>query len=133
EHLLPAESQELSGEIGRAVCRLLYEFDVRADRIVGAEATQQQLAASDHDGEEVVEVVRDATGEASDGFHLPGLCKLLLGLREFLVGALSLLIEPAVLERDSGLGGERHGEREILQGEPLLSPGSDAEHPEDVW
>ena len=74
----------------------------------------------------------DATGEASDGFHLPGLCELVLGLRQFLVGALSLLIQPAVLERDSRLGGKRHGEREILKGEPLLAAGADAEYPEHL-
>ena len=109
--MLPAEGQELSGEICGPVCRVLHEFDVRADRILGSEASQQQLTAANQDGEEIVEVVRDAASEASDGFHLPGLGELLLGLREFLVGALSLLIEPAVLERDGRLGGECHGER----------------------
>ena len=74
-----------------------------------------------------------ATSEPPDGLHLPGLRELLLGLREFFVGALGLLIQPTVLERDGRLGGERHGERQILQGEPPLAPGPDAEHAEYLW
>ena len=68
----------MPGEIRGPVCRLLHEFDVRADRILGSEALQHQLAASDHDGEQVVEVMRDATRHLADHFHFLRLMKRLL-------------------------------------------------------
>ena len=42
---------------------------------------QNQFAAKNHPGEQVVEVVGYATNEAADSLHLVGLTQLLLGLR----------------------------------------------------
>ena len=50
---------------------------------VGAlrQAALQELDVADDDGEQVVEVVRDAAGELADGLHLLGLPQGLLGLQ----------------------------------------------------
>ena len=45
---------------------------------VGADAFEQEFGVSRDDREQVVEVMRDAAGEASDGFHLLRLAELLL-------------------------------------------------------
>ena len=50
-------------------------------------AIEQELAVAANHGEEVIEVVRDTSGEASDGFHFLRLAKLLAGFLE-LDGAL---------------------------------------------
>jgi hypothetical protein len=42
---------------------------------------QNQFAAKNHPGEQVVEVVGDPSNKAADGLHLVGLTQLLLGLR----------------------------------------------------
>ena len=47
-------------------------------RIGGIEIRQQQLAVPENHGQQVVEVVRDAAGQPSDGFHLLRLLILLL-------------------------------------------------------
>ncbi len=45
---------------------------------IRADPVQQELAVAGDHHEQIVEVVRDAAGQASDGFHLLGLAKLLL-------------------------------------------------------
>ncbi len=132
EHLLPAEGEELAGEIGRPLRRLLHEFEIRARRVLGIQAPQQQLDAPNHDREEVIEIVGHAAGEAPDGLELSGLGELVLGLRECLIGPLGLVIEPAVLEGDRRLGGERRGDREILRGEAQRPPAPNAQDPEHL-
>ena len=47
-------------------------------RVVGADAREQQLAETENHRQQIVEVVRHAAGQASDGFHLLGLLKLRL-------------------------------------------------------
>ncbi|HJR49876.1 MAG TPA: hypothetical protein VJ794_02160, partial [Gemmatimonadales bacterium] len=56
EHLLPAEGQELPGETGGAIRRLLDLLDAAPKRIVGLQPSQQQHAAPGDDGQQVVEV-----------------------------------------------------------------------------
>ena len=44
----------------------------------------QQVEATDHAGQQVVEIVRDAARQLSDGFHLLRLAQRLLGLLQAL-------------------------------------------------
>jgi len=70
EHLLAAEGEELAGQLGGAHGRLPEELDVATHRVLGTEPLEQEVAPTEHDGHEVVEVVRDAAGEAPHRLHL---------------------------------------------------------------
>ena len=70
DDLLAAECQQLAREPRATRARLLNFCDVGVTRIVRAEIGQQQLAEAQDDRQQVVEVVRHAAGQASDGFHL---------------------------------------------------------------
>ena len=50
---------------------------------IGTEALEQELGVAGDDHQEVVEVVRDAAGEAADGFHFLRLAELLLQRARF--------------------------------------------------
>ncbi len=54
------------------------------------ELPADHVEAAQHDGQEVVEVVRDAAGELADGFHLLRLAQRLLGPLARLVLRLQL-------------------------------------------
>ena len=77
-HLLPAEGEELPGEGGGPVRRLLDQLDVAAERALGRELEQEELAPARDHGQEVVEVVGDAAGEPADRLHLLGVAELRL-------------------------------------------------------
>ena len=78
DDLLAAEGQQLAREPRGARARLLNLRDVRLARIVRIEIGQQQLAVPQNHGQQIVEVVRHAAGQPSDGFHLLRLLILLL-------------------------------------------------------
>ena len=78
EHLPPAEGEKLARKRGRAVAGLRDLREVPAYRMVGLELHQADLGEAEDAAEEVVEVVRDATGEQPDRLHLLGLLELLL-------------------------------------------------------
>ena len=78
DDLLAAEGQQLAGELGGALAGFPNRRDVRPPGIVRVEILEQQLAIPQHHGEQVVEIVGDASGEPSDRFHLLGLLKLRL-------------------------------------------------------
>ncbi len=77
-HLLAAESQQLLGERGGAFAGLANLDDVLAQRIGGGNFAFQHAAVAQNHGEQIVEVVRDAAGQAAHCFHLLRLPKLLL-------------------------------------------------------
>ena len=69
DDLLAAEGQQLAREPGGARARLLNFDDVPLARIVGIEIGQQELAVAQNGGEQIVEVVRHAARQPSDGLH----------------------------------------------------------------
>ena len=80
-HHLPAgEGQELLGHLCAALGGLQARGREPLDplRVVGLAHDHVEIA--DDDGEQVVEVVRDAAGELADGLHLLGLVEARLGL-----------------------------------------------------
>ena len=77
QDLLVGEGQQLVGQVGGAPAGVADVLDLGPPRIAGGEHPQQRLAVAVDDGEQVVEVVRDATGEPADRLHLlrvPQLC-----------------------------------------------------------
>ena len=78
DNLLPAEGEQLAGERRRAQARLLNFFNICLSRVVWIEVLQEELAEPEHDGQQIVEVMRHAAGQPSDGFHLLRLLKLRL-------------------------------------------------------
>ena len=84
EHLglerLPArEGQQLARELGGAVHRVRDRVDVAPPPLLGQVGPAQQLGGRADDGEQVVEVVRDAAGELAHRLHLLRLPQRLLG------------------------------------------------------
>ena len=86
ENLAPAEGQKLAGERSGAIGGVINAGETAAEFMAGG-AIQQEFAVAANYGEEVIEVVRDTSGEAADGFHFLRLAKLLAGFLE-LDGAL---------------------------------------------
>ena len=80
EHLLSAEGQELARERRRLVGGLADPLGIDAERVLGGQPPQDEVAVAADDHEQVVEVVSDAARELADGVHLLGLAELLLGL-----------------------------------------------------
>ena len=76
QNLHAAESEELARQRGRAIGGAVDLFDFAGDGIAGRQNVQQQLGVALDDHQEIVEVVRDAAGEATDGFHFLRLAKL---------------------------------------------------------
>ena len=77
--LLAGECQEMLGEIRAARGRIVdHPRDGRKLRLV-LHGIGQNLDRAGDDGEEVIEIMRDAAGELADGFHFLGLPDPLLG------------------------------------------------------
>jgi hypothetical protein len=72
EHLLPAEGEELAREVGRVLGGLLDEADPPVQGIARREPTVEEVGMAPDHGEEIVEVVRQPAGQASDALHLLG-------------------------------------------------------------
>ena len=68
--LLPREGQQLPHEIGGAVGVLLDLHNVGEGWVARRRAQQQQIAEPDHCRQQIVEIVRHAAGELTDGLHL---------------------------------------------------------------
>ena len=79
EGLLAGECQQPLDERGAAIRSLEYVVDVGP---FVAELLLEQLGIALNDSEQVIEVVRDAAGELSDGFHLLGMLKSFLDLTD---------------------------------------------------
>jgi len=80
EHLAATERQQLSGELRGPKPRVPDFLGVLASRVAGRRVVQQQLGRAQDGGEQVVEVVGDASRELPHGFHLLRLAQLLLEL-----------------------------------------------------
>ncbi len=70
KHLLSAEGEELAREGRGAITRVVDLLQVRAHGVVRAEPLQEGVGVAEDHGEQIVEVVRHAPGEAADGLHL---------------------------------------------------------------
>jgi hypothetical protein len=79
------EGEQLTGERAGALGRGQQFGDLR-----GWGAILQHLAVSDHDRQQVVEVVRDVTGECADGFDALDGLKMLLALLQIALGVNAL-------------------------------------------
>ena len=90
EHLPAREREQLPGERGGLLARARDLLDLRPERVVRGEPAEDEVAVAVHDGEDVVEVVGDAAGEAADRVHLLRLPELRLEARALLLGAAAL-------------------------------------------
>ena len=70
EHLLPAEDEQLAGEPGGALPSPANLGDILVCPRSRHEVREQQLGAPEDSREDVVEIVRDASRQPSDGLHL---------------------------------------------------------------
>ncbi len=91
-----------------ALGRFFNLHHVVAGGVLAAEIFADEAGKAENHGEQIVEIVRHATGELPHGFHLLGLTKLffeaeatghfggqsLRGLRELLAAFQHLLLEP---------------------------------------
>ena len=78
---LPArEQQQLAGQGGGALAGALDLLERRPVRMRRRDLAEDDVGVALHDGEQVVEVVRDAAGEPADRLHLLRLQELLLEL-----------------------------------------------------
>ena len=78
EHLLAAEGEQLAGQRRGALGGAGDLLRRAAQMRFGAEAFEKKFRVAGDDHQQIVEVVRDAAGEAADGFHLLRLAQLLL-------------------------------------------------------
>ena len=78
QHLLPAERQQLARERRCALASRADRLDVVRCDPVGTRVREQQVAGTDDDGEQIVEVVSNAAGQLADRFHLLRLLELTL-------------------------------------------------------
>ena len=140
ERLSPAEREQLPRQGGGPVRRLLDEVDVAPERVVRLESLSQELAAPADHRQEVVEVMRDASGKKTDGLHFSRLEQLLGAAGELLaplgrLGFQSTCMGPEGLFPDLApvdLSGQRHDDqvereatedRDAPRDEPPLADG----------
>ena len=69
QHLTAAEREELLGQAGGTLARLMNFVDVAATRVVRSEVGHQQIGIAADGREDVVEVVCHATRQAPDRLH----------------------------------------------------------------
>ena len=98
-------------------------LDVRAARIAGVEAVEEQVRVAEDRGQHVVEVVRDAAGEAADRLHLLRLAQLHLARAQRLLG-LAPLAHVADPRGENGPSGVSIRETDSSIGNRLPSRGS---------
>jgi hypothetical protein len=126
-HLLPPERQELLGEGGGAIRRLLDADDVLAARVAGGSLGQEEPAIPGDRGQDVVEIVCHPPGQLPDRIELLGMEQLGLDAPHLGDGGLRvrhLLVRPSGLGLRPvpvllGLDRELFGLRGGLLGEPL--------------
>ena len=80
QRLAAGERQQLPGQFGRAFDGFGDRVDIAAAPLFRQFAAAQEIGGGADDGQEVVEVVRDAAGELADGFHLLRLAQRFLAL-----------------------------------------------------
>ena len=89
EHLVAAESEQLTRELRGTIGGPHDLQSVCAPRVVVVEAGHEELAVAADRGQQVVEVVRDTTGEPSDRFELLRVHQLLL--QKVLIGDVPIV------------------------------------------
>ena len=67
QHLLPAERQDLTGQLGRAMRRGDDDLGIIAFGVIGTNALEERLPGPEDHRQEVVEVMGDTGGETPDG------------------------------------------------------------------
>ncbi len=77
QNLLAAEGQQLPGERSGAVGCLFHLLDAEPQRRRIRHAVEQELRVAFDDHQQIVEVVRHASGELADGLHLLRLAQLI--------------------------------------------------------
>ena len=80
QHLHAAERQQLARQRHGAVGGFANLLGAALQGIVGFRAIQKQIAVAANDGQQIIEIVRDAAGQAADGFHLVRLAQAFLEL-----------------------------------------------------
>ena len=80
QRLPPREGQQLAGQLRGAFHGVRDGVDVAAAALFRQFAAAQEVGRRADDGQEVVEVVRDAAGQLADGFHLLRLAQRFLAL-----------------------------------------------------
>ena len=106
EHLAAGEGQHLAGEVG-ALARGADGFRKALGAAVIRQLAFEQFEIADDDGEQVVEVMREAAGQLTDGLHLLGPLErprdlLLVGHVDDLHGELRDLAGLVADQRDGG-------------------------------
>ena len=90
QRLVAAEREELTRQVRGALRGDLDLLEVLVHGVLGLVAREQELAATEDHREHIVEVVRDAAGEAPDRLDLLHLAHLALALAQDLLRALAL-------------------------------------------
>jgi hypothetical protein len=83
KHLAAAEGKKLVGEVCCTLAGLEDVLDFGAEGVIDGHLVEQQGAVTVDDGEEVVEVMGNASCQLADGFHFLGLAELVHGLFMF--------------------------------------------------
>ena len=126
--LLAADGEELRRQLRGSRRGLLDDLDVSSYRISGREAIQRNLTAGDDDGQEVVEIVCDPSGQAPDRLHPLRLGQLLLRSQQLLVGAQAFPIQPRGFEPERRLVGECLCQSDFALVERPTGPVENPEH-----
>ena len=108
DDLLAAEGEELAGEGGCAFAGLADFLGAVPQGAVGIEAAGEEIGIAIDDGEQVIEIVSDTAGEASDAFQFLRLAELLL---QFLAGGFGLFALGDVADGGDDAGGAIEFER----------------------
>ncbi len=107
EDLLAPEGEQLAGQLACPLTCQAHFLEIEADRVAGLELVERHLGVTEHHRQQVVEVVRDAAGQATDGLELLGLAEPLLDALAF--GDAQRQVVEQDVERD------REARRGILQ------------------
>ena len=76
QRLLAREGQQVADQIGRAVGILADLIEIGIVGVTLVVAQHQQVAMAADRGQQVVEIMRDTTGQLADGLHLLALHEL---------------------------------------------------------
>ena len=126
--LAAAERQHLPGELGGAIGGAVDLLGVGAARIVGAHPVDDDVGVAEDRGEQVVEVVSDAAGQPSHGFHLLRVTEQLLELHA-LAQCIVALGDHGREDLATHGDDEQEEERRGLSGRGRqASDGADAQH-----
>ena len=116
ERLAAAEGEQLVSESAAAFGGAADLFERGALRLLEVAAGQQHVAVAGDDGQQVIEIVRDAAGEPPDRFHLLRLAELL-----FEASALAAHAGRADFALDGGVQAHQIAAGQVVGGARLQS------------